>query len=152
MFRRFMSISKKQTAYHSKVIPLNPYLDTSNLIKVNGRVKSTDMLLKNSDQVILSKTHPVSKLIMSHYHKLTLHSGRKQTLASVREKFWRPACRGLIKHVMNSCLLCRFRSAKPQKPIMFNLPNDRLSVVEKPCSKVGADYFRPLLVKLSKRT
>ena len=120
-------------------------------MKVNGRVKSTEIFLNNSDQVILSKNHRVSKLIVSHYHKLTLHSARKQLLASVREKFWIPACRGLIKQVINSSTLCKFRSAKPQQPIMSNLPNDRLSVGEKPFGKVGVDYFA-LVVKLSKRT
>ena len=35
---------------------------------------------------------------------------------------------------------------------MSKLPNDRLSVVEKPFSKVGADYFGPLVVTLSKCT
>ena len=35
---------------------------------------------------------------------------------------------------------------------MSKLPNERLSVVEKPFSKVGVDYFGPLVVKLSKRT
>ena len=81
-----------------------------------------------------------------------LHSGREQTLPPVREKFWIPACWGLIKQVINSCPLFKFRSAKPQQSIMSNLPNDRLSVGEKPFSKVGVDYFGSLLVKLSKRT
>ena len=142
----------KQLINHSKLISLNPYLDTENLMKVKGRVKSTEIFLNNSDQVTLSKTHPVSKLIISHYHKLTLHSGREQTLASAREKFWIPACSELIKQVINSCLLCKFRSAKPQQPIMPNLPNDRLSVGENPFSKVGVDYFGPPVVKFSKRT
>ena len=136
----------KQLTNHSKLISLNPYLDTDNVMKVNGRVKSTETFLNNSDQVILSKNHTVSKLIVSHYHKLTLHSGRKQLLASVREKFWIPACHGLIKQVINSSPLCKFRSAKPQQPIMSNLPNGRLSVGEKPFSKVGVDYFA-LVVK-----
>ena len=35
---------------------------------------------------------------------------------------------------------------------MSNLPNDRLSLGEKPFNKVGVDYFGPLLVKLSKQT
>ena len=71
----------KQLTNHSKLISLNPYLDTDNLMKVNGRVKFTEIILNNSDQVILSKNHTVSKLIISHYHKLTLHFGREQTLA-----------------------------------------------------------------------
>ena len=102
--------------------------------------------------MILLKTHPVSKLIGSHYHKLTLHSGKKQTLTSVREKFWIPACCGLIKQVINSCPLCKFRSAKPHQPIMSKLPNGRLSVGAKPFSKVSVDYFGPLVVKLAKST
>ena len=131
----------KHLTNHSKLISLNSYLDTDNLMKVNERVKSTEIFLNNSDQVILSKTHPVSKSMIMHYHKLSLHSGREQTLASVREKFWIPACCGLIKQVINSCPLCKFRSAKPQQPIMPKLPNDKLSVEEKPFSKVGVDYF-----------
>ena len=116
----------KQVNNHSKLISLNPYLDTDNSMKFNGRVKSTEILLNNSDQVILSRTHAVLKSNISHYHKLTLHSGREQTLASVREKFWISFCRGLIEQV---------RSANPQQPIMSNLPNDKLSVGEKPLSK-----------------
>ena len=61
----------KQLTNHSKLISLNPYLDTDNLMKVNGIVKSTEIFLNNSDQVILSKNHTASKLIISHYHKLT---------------------------------------------------------------------------------
>ena len=102
---------------------------------------------------ICYKTLPQNSTNLTiHYHKLALHSGREQTLASVRKKFWIPACRGLIKQVINSCPLCKFRSAKPQQPIMSNLPNDRLSVGEKPFSKVGVDYFGPLVVKLSNHT
>ena len=144
-----MSINQKQTAYQSpktNIIEPIPRYQQLNESQIHGNLPN------NSNQVILSKNHTVSKLIISHYHKLTLHSGREQTLASVREKFRIPACRGLINQVTNSCPLCKFRSAKPQQPIMSNLSNDRLSVGEKPFSKVGVDYFGPLVVKLSKHT
>ena len=98
----------------------------------------------------LSKIHPVSKLIISYYHKLTLYSGREQTLASVNGKFWIPACCRLIQQVINSCLLCKFRSTKPQQPITSKLPYDSISVGEKIFSRMGVDYFGPLVVKLSK--
>ena len=89
-----MSISKKQTAYQSLNINIiKLILRYRKLIKVSGRVNSIEILLNNSDQVILPKTHEVSKLIISHYHKLTLHSGKEQALASVTEKLWIPACR-----------------------------------------------------------
>ena len=134
-----MSISQKQTAYQSfKINIIEPIL---RFMKVSQGVKATEIFLKSFDQVILPKTHPVSKLIISHCHKLTLYSGRGKTLGSVREKFWIPDCVGLIKQVRNSCLLCKFRSARPQQPIMSKLTNDRLSVGEKTCSKVGVDYF-----------
>ena len=148
----FQLAKSKQLTNHSKLISLNPYIDADNLIEVDGRAKSTEIILNNSDQVILSKTHSVSKLIINHYHKLTLHSGRKQTLASVKEKFMTTACHGLIKQIINSCPLCKFRSVKPQQPIIPILPNGRLSVGEKPFSKVGVDYFGALSVKLSKST
>ena len=37
----------KQLTNHSKLISLNPYLDTENLMKVKGRVKSTEIFLNN---------------------------------------------------------------------------------------------------------
>ena len=54
----------KQLTKHSQLISLNPYVDTDNLMKINGKVKSKMIFLNNSDQVILSKTHPVSNLII----------------------------------------------------------------------------------------
>ena len=105
-----MSISKKQTAYQSLNINITKLVlnDINDInVKISGRVKSIEILLNNSDQVILPKTHQVSKLIISHYHRLTLHSGKEQALALVREKLWIPACRGLGKQVINSCPLCK---------------------------------------------
>ena len=87
--------------------------------------------------MILSKTHLVSKIIVSYYHKLSLHSDRKQALTSVKEKFLIPASRGLNKQVIYSCILCKFISVKPQDPIMSKLPNDRLSIGEKPLAKLS---------------
>ena len=77
-----MSISKKKPSLSLEIKITEPVLRNRQLNEINGRVKSTKILLNNSDQVILSKTHAISKLIISHYHKLTLHSGRGQTLAS----------------------------------------------------------------------
>ena len=132
-----MSINQKQTAYQSlKTNIIEPIPRYSQLNESQWKSQIHGNLPNNSNQVILSKNHTVSKLIISHYHKLTLHFGREQTLASVREKFRIPACRGLIKQVINSCPLCKFRSAKPQQPIMSNLSNDRPSVGEKPFSKI----------------
>ena len=38
--------------------------------------------------MILSETHPVSKLITNHYQKVSLCSRREETLVTFREKLW----------------------------------------------------------------
>ena len=45
----FQLAKSKQLTNHSKLISLNPYIDADNLIKVNGRAKSTEIILNNSD-------------------------------------------------------------------------------------------------------
>ena len=71
---------------------------------------------------------------------------------TVRKKIWIPVCRGLIRKVLHDCLYCKEERIKPPVPLMSDLPQDRLDIHEKPFQNTGIDFFRPILVKLSKKT
>ena len=71
---------------------------------------------------------------------------------TVRKKIWIPVCRGLIRKVLHDCLYCKEERIKPHVPLMSDLPQDRLDIHEKPFQNTGIDFFRPILVKLSKKT
>ena len=136
---------------NSTILSLDPAF-TDKLLRVGGRLKSTELLLKCHSQVIIDKNHPLAALLIKYHHEINLHSGREQTLSSIRKKYWITSCRGLIQRVLKNCSFCKQRSAKPQQPFMSNIPIDRIAVNEKPFSNTGVDYFGPIIVKLNKRT
>ena len=68
----------------SKILSLTPIL-SENLIRVGGRVQKSDIPYYRKHQIILCKSHPLSKLIILDTN---FHTGRDQTLAILREKVW----------------------------------------------------------------
>ena len=136
----------------STLVPLNPTLNNQSLICVGGRVKNIDIFANSIYQIIVDKDRPIAKLIIKHYHEENLHVGREQTLSSLRSKYWIPACRGIIRSVITSCLYCKRERIKPAPPFMSDIPEDRLCIDEKPFTNTGVDYLGPYHIKLSKRT
>ena len=69
----------------SKILSLTPIL-VENIIRVDGRVQKSDIPCCRKHQVILCKSHPLSKLIILDKHQSKFDTGRDQTLAILREK------------------------------------------------------------------
>ena len=69
----------------SKILSLTPIL-VENIIRVDGRVQKSDIPCCHKHQVILCKSHTLSKLIILDKHQSKFDTGRDQTLAILREK------------------------------------------------------------------
>ena len=106
---------------------------------------------KNKHQIVVSKTHPIASLTIQEIQQKNLHIGREHTLSILREKNWIPSCREITRKLINDSLYCKLQNAKPDHPIMGNLQSDRTKMANKPFSNVGVNYFRPIIVKLSKQ-
>ena len=133
----------------SKIIVLNLTFNDKQLICVGDRVKISDIFTKSNHQIIISRHHPVAKLIIKH-HKQYLHVGREQTVSSIHSRFWIPASWELIRSVIKHCLYCKREKAALVTPFMVNIPLDRLCFNEKPFTKTGVDYLGLYQIKLSK--
>ena len=103
-------------------------------------------------QVILSRHHHLSKLIISDIHYKNAHIRREHALYLLRNKYWIPACRGVFRKILSNCLYCKRVNLKPKEQMMANLPKERLLIYYKPFASTGVDYFGPFLVKHSKTT
>ena len=103
-------------------------------------------------QVILLRHHHLSKLIISDIHYKNVHIGREHTLCLLRNKYWIPACRGVIKKILSKCLYCKKVNLRPKGQMMENLLKEHLLIYDKPFASAGVDYFGPFLVKHSKTT
>ena len=120
------------------------------MICVGGKANSEKIEYACENQVIINKSHPISKLIIKDCQGA--HIGREHTLALLRHKIWIPSCRGLIRKVLFDCLYCKRERIKPQKAFMSELPKERLDAYQKPFYNTGIDFFGPIIVKLSRKT
>ena len=126
------------------------------LVQVSTQLR-TNMELRQDDNFLLTcygrvqgyhpifmpREHKLVTLIISHHHKKTLHGGVSSTMSSVREKFWIPRLRVLVKKVVYRCNLCKRYRVKPlSPPKTAKLPSYRTEKVE-PFAVTGVDWCRP---------
>ena len=77
-------------------------------------------------QMILPASQHFTKLIVSAEHIRLHHAGPQLLTASLREKYWIPRIRNLVKTVMHQYLTCyRFKGQATQQ-LMGELPSARV--------------------------
>ena len=125
---------------------LNPFL-LNDIIRVGGRLANADITDESKHPIILPRSSPIAKLIVEWNHKQLGHTGREHVLSKIRERFWIISAPSLVKTIIKSCTRCRLLYATPMQQIMSDLPADRVTPDEAPFTRVGIDYFGPLIVK-----
>ncbi|GIX92297.1 reverse transcriptase [Caerostris extrusa] len=130
---------------HSKIYSLVPYVDDRGILRVKGRLEQAELLHNEKHPAILPKSKFADLIIMSEHVK-SFHSGVVSTLSRVRNNFWIPRGRQVVKKVISEYLICKKRALKPAKPLTGQLPRDR--VVESPTfAVVGIDFTGAITIK-----
>ena len=93
----------------------------------------------------------LSTRIIQHCHKATVHGGVQSTMVRVREQFWIPQLRQMVKAVCFKCNGCKKHRAKgmPSRGIAA-LPSFRAEFCE-PFATTGVDFAGPLYYKANKK-
>ena len=144
--KKDMSLSKR-----SKLLPLNPIV-VDNLIRVGGRIGQSHLPFEQKRQILLTKEHFLSTLLVLDKHERNYHIGREQTLSLLRESVWIIKGEALVRKVIQNCSFCKQRRVTPQSPIMSNLPEARLAINQPPFTNTVIGYFGPLTFKQGRRT
>ncbi|GBM30585.1 hypothetical protein AVEN_27619-1 [Araneus ventricosus] len=85
----------------SKLLCLNPFLDSNGILRVTGRLgKSTHLSTFEKHPIILPSKTKLTELLIWDSHKRVFHSGVSHTLVQVREKYWILKSRQTIKSVL----------------------------------------------------
>ena len=132
--------------------PLNPFLDVDGLMRVGGRLNHGDLPYKEKHPVLLPHNHPITQVILRHYHELSHHQGRHLTVASMRHAglhIHKP--RSIISSLLKNCITCKKIRGKLQTQQMAPLPPDRLEKTA-PFEKTGMDVFGPFTIYDGKST
>ena len=136
----------------SKISALNPRLDAQQVLRVNGRGQRRIPESTMGRQIILPRNHAVAEKIVRHVHHFIGHLGREHMIAKLREDFWIPQIRVLVRSVLSRCIRCKKVLGKPMSQQMAPLPGARLMAYEPPFSYTGMDLFGPLYVKHGRGT
>ncbi|XP_053687243.1 uncharacterized protein LOC128736780 [Sabethes cyaneus] len=147
-----LPIDKHQPVDKSSVLyKLTPILDDQGVLRVDGRIGA--LQVASVDQkcpIILPRQHYMTFLLIDSYHRKYLHANSETIVNEVRQRFYVPRLRVLVKSVANRCQWCKIKKARPSVPRMAPLPVARLSPFIRPFSYVGLDYFGPIIVKVGR--
>lgn len=81
----------------SPVGQLRLFLDNNGLLRVQGKVQITDDSYGSRHPILLPKDCHLVTLIINHAHKKVFHGGVRDTLTQIREQYWIPQLRQLVK-------------------------------------------------------
>ena len=143
---------KKYQNKMSTISNLSPFVDSSGIIRVGGRLRHSFIPFDGKHPVILPRSSSLARLIVIHYHSNVKHSGRTISLAALRSAgFFIEGGRNLVNFVIKACVICQRLRGQPSVPKMADLPLDRLE--ECPVFTFsGCDIFGPYSVTEGKST
>lgn len=140
--------SEKSNKGHLK--DLHPFVDDNGLLRVGGRLQSSDLPYDTKHPIILPKDHHVTTLIIRWYHLQGRHvRGVNGLLADTRTRFWIVRGREAIKRYVRCCVPCQKSKKKISSQLMAPLPGQRVNPI-RAFSSCGVDYGGPFLVKITR--
>ncbi|XP_070141603.1 uncharacterized protein [Drosophila kikkawai] len=98
------------------------------VLRMHGRIEAIeDVEVNVKHPIILPSRHRVTYLIVGYYHRKYHHLHGEIVVNEIRQQYWIPGLRALVKDIVKNCSACCIRRAQPLPPIMGNLPKERLS-------------------------
>ncbi|KAJ8982167.1 hypothetical protein NQ317_013952 [Molorchus minor] len=83
------NLERSQSVSHnSKLLSLNPFLDSDKIIRVGGRISNAPISYDRRHPIVLPEKPPLTKLIIKAEHHKQLHAGAQAILASLRLQYW----------------------------------------------------------------
>ncbi|XP_076302002.1 uncharacterized protein LOC143220171 [Lasioglossum baleicum] len=141
MLTQNQSLSQK-----SNLAPLVPSLDKHNLMRVGGRLGKAPLNPDETHPIILPPQSHLTQLIVDFIHRSTMHGGVQATLGAIRQRFWIPTGRSIVKKAIRKCVTCLRWRAEPAQQLMADLPTHRVTPA-RPFHSTGVDYAGPIWLR-----
>lgn len=138
-------LEKARGLRKSRLVSLNPFLDSEGLLRVGGRLRHAILPETVKHQLILPKNHPVTRLIVRYYHLTYMHGGMQLISSAIRQKYWIVGAKSAIRKELRRCVICARLRAETSKQIMGDLPAARVNP-GRAFLHCGTDFAGPFLV------
>ena len=136
-------VQQSEQITEDEKIQLNLQPNDDGLLECRGRIEGDYPLF-------LPRNTTFTLQVVEQAHLITLHGGVATTMAKVRERYWVPKLRQLVKQVRSKCWGCkRFRVKAFEAPPPGPLPKTRTQG-STPFEIVGVDFAGPIRYKKGK--
>ena len=114
------------------------------IVKCKGRMNNANLPGSTRNPILLPAKHEFVQLIIKKGHESVKHCGLRDTLTTLRERFWILRGREAVKRVIKKCVICLRINGMPYKAQWTpDLPSERVSD-DPPFTHVGLDFAGPL--------
>ncbi|XP_054259832.1 uncharacterized protein LOC128984526 [Macrosteles quadrilineatus] len=148
-FQEHFDCILKQKTCTPAVQRLDPFIDSSGILRVGGRLEKAQLPYNAKHPMLLPKNSHLTYLLIDHYHLNYLHVGPRTLQSLLCRQFWIISARTVIRHRLAKCVTCARCKGKTPQPFMGNLPEERI-VSTRPFLKVGVDFGGPYSTKSDK--
>lgn len=111
-----------------------------------GRLPKSQ-LPESAKHPIILRSHPLLILLINWTHLRHLDSGPQLTLACLRNDYWILRARATVRAVLHQCVACTRERALIPNELMGDLPETRITQVERAFIHTGVDYAGPIQVR-----
>ena len=113
------------------------------LIKCKGRLNNAPLPVNSRNPILLPAKHEFTCLLIKQSHESVKHNGIRDTLTTLRERYWVLRGREAVKKFVRSCVVCRKHEGTPYSPLPpDDLPSNRVSE-DPPFTHIGLDFAGP---------
>ena len=138
--QRVQKVSQINPIFEQHRRELNLQLNDQGFIECRGRIEGSYPIYLPTDALFTRK-------LVEKIHRETLHGGVGLTMAAIRENYWIPKLRSVVKKVRKECFGCkRYQATAVNSPPPGTLPNDRVSG-ESAFEFIGVDFAGPIRYK-----
>ena len=143
-----LAISKR-----SAIKDFSPFIGPNGLLRAQGRTKQLEVVTFDvKHPILLHSRHPAVRSLLEHLHEKHCHQGVEYLRALIQQKYAIVKLRTALRTIQSRCVTCRKRKAETLRPMMVDLPKERLAFAAPPFTKTGLDYFGPFYVSVKSST
>lgn len=139
--------SKSNGLPPARVRQFGLYFDGDQVIRCKGRINNANLPPESKNPTLLPPKHSFIDLLVLDVHNRVKHNGIRDTLTTIRERFWILRGRETVKRIIKGCVVCKKAEGVPfQAQPSPDLPSSRVSD-EPPFTNVGLDFAGPMFIR-----
>jgi len=121
------------------------------IMKVGGRsINDLHLDQFQRNPILIPQNSAIANLILRNEHEKLLHAGPQAMVANTRLKYWIIGGRNTARYIFHKCIKCFRLRPTITKPIMGNLPTERLEP-SRAFKKCGSDFAGSITIRTSLR-